>query len=437
MPGEDLVLNADMGRITLELKKVQTEMRRTEKSWNNITRGVNRGTKENQAALKRLEVLYGTNAVKVDAFKTRIEQLAKAQGSAAKSQKRMQAGLTQLSFATDDFLAVSSQQNFSLKGMASGFRAAINNVSTFLTTINPLAGIAATLGIGVLTGIISNIGNAAAKTTKETEGLVDKLKALRQENQAALIGSELAGELEKQTKAEELLAEAKKQDAAATTELTKANKRLEDAKSRLAATTGVAAGAAGLDLDIGGAFRDVASSKTALAEAKKAKQNATNLKARTGSEVAQQQSIITEATQQRAFLKRGAGAIGPTVSRVTERVLGGASKSEAVIEGIKQAGLGPGEDSARLREKLQDAAIVAERQRETENRKVLTPLEEAKRGAQGARRDARQFKLEAQSDGRETPSEKRHFSILDAAAKRLESAALALERIEGENRAQN
>ena len=29
MPGEDLVLDADMGRITLELKKVQSEMRKT------------------------------------------------------------------------------------------------------------------------------------------------------------------------------------------------------------------------------------------------------------------------------------------------------------------------------------------------------------------------------------------------------------------------
>jgi len=435
MPGEDLVLDADMGRITLELKKVQSEMRKTGNTWQKITAGANRDTKKNQDALKRLETRYGKAAAKAGEYKIQLDRLAKSSGNAAVRQKRLQSGMTQASFAMDDFLAVSSQQGFSMKGLASGVRAASNNISTFLTTINPLAGLAATLGIGVLTGVMTQIGGAAEKASDDTKKLVDELRTLRKENQTALIGSEAVAQLEKQEKAQELLTKAKKQDAAATVELAKAEENLKRAELRERLdTSGALSGESLAAASVSGSPRQAAK------EAREAARSARSNKTRALSEVTTQQRIITESQQQAAFLKQNAGIISPAVSRVSELVSGGANKQDAISQVIQQSGIGPGDQSSRLREKLEDAAIPAERTREFERRKTLTPREQARADATSARSRAKEFKLEAQSDERETFLEKKAFGLLDSAAKKLESAALKLDRLASEqadNRVQN
>lgn len=78
--------------------------------------------------------------------------------------------LTQLSFAADDFLGVLGTSG----NVAAAVRATSNNIGTLVTAINPLAGIATTLGLALGASLIPKLfgtGKAAEDAAKKNRSI--------------------------------------------------------------------------------------------------------------------------------------------------------------------------------------------------------------------------------------------------------------------------
>jgi len=425
MPGEDLVLDADMGRITLELKKVQTEMRKTGKVWQAISSGANRDTKKNQDALKRLETGYGKAAAKAGDYKLQLDRLAKSSGNAAVRQKRLQSGMTQASFAMDDFLSVSSQQGFSMKGLAGGVRAASNNVSTFLTTINPMAGLAATLGIGVLTGLMTQFGKATEKSAEDTGKLREALKTLRKDNEEARLGSDDSAANVKLDVLQREIIKAKEIRDDKTVARVAAERVAADRKK---ATEGFAAGGPGA-----APIRFTGDPRVALGAATKEERDAERILQGLRKERDTLANRLTKNKAIREFKERNAGAVAAITTRrqeLGEQGLGAEAQVAGAFDGSGLAGQ-PG--AAQFRANLVKEAQQQVSRRRSEAGFSKTPLEQKREEADESRRLVKQARQDARSQdspgrGNVTGSEKRLIAGFEASAVRLERAAAALER---------
>ncbi len=96
------------------------------------------------------------------------------------SGNKFKSSLTQMSFAADDFFGV--LQNSGDVGAA--IRATSNNIGTMVTMINPLAGIATTLGLALGTALIPKLfgtGDAAKKAAGGFDSMTEAMERAEQE----------------------------------------------------------------------------------------------------------------------------------------------------------------------------------------------------------------------------------------------------------------
>ena len=112
---------------------------------------------------------------KMDRMQSSADRVADAMEEIPKTSGRFNAGMTQAAYATDDFLTVLAGGG----GLGATIRSTSNNIGTMVTAINPLAGIATTIGLTLASTVIPRLfstGDAVRRLTQDVETFADVLK---------------------------------------------------------------------------------------------------------------------------------------------------------------------------------------------------------------------------------------------------------------------
>lgn len=127
-------------------------------------------TEELEAAIVRMRETSNRALPKVG---ENMENVSKKMG---RSSQKTTFAVQQLAFGLEDFASV-----FALTGFQGGLRAAGNNISQFASIMNPVAGITASVALGLtaLVPAFANAGGAAETAAQKTKRYADELERLQ------------------------------------------------------------------------------------------------------------------------------------------------------------------------------------------------------------------------------------------------------------------
>lgn len=328
MATDDMTFGADASRVLLELKKISREASTTQSAYIKLSQAIDSGVSKNVAGLNSLAKKWGEQQLQIRKATSELKGFEAAGAGVGMASNRMRMGLTQASFALDDFLSVAANQHFSMQGLAMGVRATSNNIGTLITSINPLAGVIATVGISLGTVLIPQIVNWAS-SSKDAAANIDlvteALKKQREEAVKAEIGTKAFGE--RGTRAAE--------DAA----VAEAAKATQEAKRwGLGDTMGL------IGTQMSAMFQGLAT-ETSLSDVVKktraAGDDAIRGKLADVRSRATQEAELRRGVDQARGVRTRAAAFSPFESDVKKRITSAAEGGATDIEGIMQGAMGP------------------------------------------------------------------------------------------------